>query len=80
MLCFIAFLLERTLELELKKRNISYSVEKIRTSLSSLELSVVNMEDKQYILRSNPDELAKNIFKTLGIKMPQHFEPYVVQT
>lgn len=79
-LCFMAFLLERTLELELKKNNISYSVEKIRTSLSSLELSVINMEDKQYLLRSNPDKLAKNIFKTLDIKMPQKFEPYVVQT
>lgn len=76
----MAFLLERTLELELKKNNISYSVEKIRTSLSSLELSVINMEDKQYLLRSNPDKLAKNIFKTLDIKMPQKFEPYVVQT
>lgn len=80
MLCFIAFLLERTLELELKKNKISYSVERIRTSLSALELSVVNMEDKKYILRSNPDELAKNIFKTLKIKMPQQFEPYVVTT
>ena len=80
MLCFIAFLLERTLELELKKNKISYSVERIRTSLNSLELSIVNMEDKQYILRSNPDELSKNIFKTLGINMPQRFEPYVVTT
>jgi transposase len=79
-LCFIAFLLERTLELELKKNNISYSVKNIRASLSALELSVINMEDKKYILRSNPDELAKNIFKTLKIKMPQQFEPYVVTT
>ena len=79
-LCFIAFLLERTLELELKKNKLPYSVEKIRDSLSALELSIVNMEDKKYILRSNPDELAKNIFKTLKIKMPQQFEPYVVTT
>jgi len=79
-LCFIAFLLERTLELELKKNNISYSVDKIRTSLSSLELSVIEMEDKKYILRSNLDESSKDIFKTLKIKIPKRFEPYVVQT
>lgn len=79
-LCFIAFLLERTLELELKKNNISYSVERIRTSLNALELSIIDMEDNKYILRSNPDELSKNIFKTLKIKMPQQFEPYVVTT
>jgi transposase len=80
MLCFIAFLLERTLELELNKNKISYSVERIRVSLSALELSILNMEDKQYILRSKPDELAKSIFKTLKIKLPQPFKPYVVQT
>lgn len=79
-LCFLAFLLERTLEIELKKNNIDYSVDKIRESLSSLELSIINIEDKQYILRSKPDELAKNIFKILKIKTEKEFEPCLVTT
>jgi transposase len=79
-ICFIAFLLERTLELELKKNNIDYSVDRIKESLSSLELSVINMEDKQYVLRSNMDKLSKEIFKMLKIKIPKQFEPYVVPT
>lgn len=79
-LCFLAFLLERTLELELKKSNIDYSVDKIRESLSSLELSIININDKQYILRSKPDKLSKSIFKILKIKTKKEFEPFLVTT
>lgn len=38
-LCFIAFLLERTLELELKQNDIEYSPYKIREALNSLQFS-----------------------------------------
>ena len=79
-LCFLAFLLERTLELELKKNNVDYSVDRIRESLSLLELSIININDKQYILRSKPDKLAKSIFKILKIKTKKDFEPCLVTT
>lgn len=38
-LCFIAFLFERTLELELKQRKIDYSPDKIREAINSMQLS-----------------------------------------
>jgi hypothetical protein len=36
-LCFIAFLLERTLEIELRAKRIGVSPDKIREALSELE-------------------------------------------
>ena len=77
-LCFLAFLLERTLELLLKQENIDYSVEKIRLSLDTLELSVVKIGQEDYLLRPNPDELATNILRILEIKQPKPFQPFVV--
>lgn len=74
-LCFIAFLLERTLEIELKKRSIPYSVEKIRESLGTLEFSVVTINDEIWLLRSKIDQLSKEILKILKIKSPQSFMP-----
>ena len=78
-LCFLAFLLERTLELMLKKENIDFSVARIRDSLSALELSVVQEGEKTFLLRSNLDELSKNVLSTLEIKTPPSFQPFVVQ-
>lgn len=77
-LCFLAFVLERTLELLLKEEKIEYSVQQIRDSLNTLELSVVKMGEETYLLRASPDELAKNILKVLKIKQPKRFEPFVV--
>lgn len=77
-LCFIAFLLERTLEIMLREEKIDYSVRKIRESLNRLELSILKIKDKRYLLRADQDELGGNILKTLKIKKPKRFEPIVV--
>lgn len=77
-LCFLAFLLERTLELLLKQSKIDYSVSRIKTSLGALELSLLKTGKEDYIIRSKPDELAKNILQVLEIKEPKLFEPFVV--
>jgi transposase len=77
-LCFIAFLLERTLEIKLREAKVDYSVRKIRESLNKLELSIVKIKDSQYLLRADPDELGGNILKILKIKKLKRFEPIVV--
>ena len=71
-LCFIAFLLERTLELELKKNNISASPAKIREALNSLQVSEVIIDKNIFLLRSKVQGLAYNILKSLKIPLPNN--------
>lgn len=74
-LCFIAFLLERTLELELKKNKIEYSPQKIRKVLNSLQVSSLKVESQEFYLRSKIDNLSKKILKALKIKIPPNICP-----
>ncbi len=69
-LCFIAFLLERTLEIELKKNKIEYSPEKIRKALDDLQYSEIQVEGQTFYLRSPIEGLANDILRTLHIKIP----------
>lgn len=70
--CFISFLLQRTLELKLLENNLSYSTEKIRKSIEELELSVIKINEEKYFLRSKINHVANDILKTLKIGTPKH--------
>jgi transposase len=69
-LCFIAFLLERTLEMELKKSGIEYSVGKIREAIKSLEFSEVEIEGERFRIRSKVEGLSNDILRVLKIRIP----------
>jgi transposase len=69
-LCFIAFLLERTLEIELKRSGIEYSVEKIRGAIKSLEFSEVEIEGERFRIRSKVEGLSNDILRVLKIRIP----------
>lgn len=69
-LCFIAFLLERTLEIELKKRDAEYSSEGIRKALNDLQFSEVVIEGKHFYLRSKVEGLGNEILRALSIRIP----------
>jgi len=69
-LCFIAFLLERNLEIELKKNKIEYSHEKLREELNKLQYSELEIEGKRFYVRSKISELSKKIMSVLKIKIP----------
>ncbi len=69
-LCFIAFLIERTLELELKQNNIEYSPQKIRDALNDLQFSEIEIEGQTFYLRSPVEGLANDILRTLRIRIP----------
>lgn len=69
-LCFIAFLFERTLELELKQRKVVYSPDKIREAINSMQLSVVEAKGQKFHLYANINALAREILKICRIKVP----------
>jgi len=76
--CFIAFMLERDLEIRLKKsksfKKYTITPNRIRDALNSLELSKIKVDDKILFMKSNhsntQDKLkfAKNIMRFLHIK------------
>lgn len=71
-LCFISFLLQRTLELALQKRKLDVSVSSIREALSSLQVSVLKADDRKLYLSSKIEGLAADILRSLRIAFPKH--------
>jgi len=71
-ICFFAFLLQRALEVRLKKE---YSAERIKEALLSMEVSQIEVDGEQFYLRSNHDKLASTIFKNLRINLPPNILP-----
>ncbi len=69
-LCFIAFLLERRLEIELKKHSIEYSAEKIRDALTELQFSRIEINKQIFYVRSKVEGLANDILRILKIAIP----------
>ncbi len=67
-ICFFAFMLERELEFRLRRRKIKYSARTIKEALNSMEFSYIEVENKNYYLKSKNDELASKIFSILRIK------------
>lgn len=67
--CFLAFLLERTLELKLKSAEEPSSCEQIREALNSMNFSKVDIDDKTYFIKTRGTELSKKILRLL------HFKP-----
>lgn len=74
-LSFITFLLERTLEVQLKQNNISYSPLLIRKAMDELQYSVLFVQGKEFWLRSQVSGLANDILRTLKIKIPPNLSP-----
>ena len=74
--CFIAFLFERTIEIELKQREIDFSPPKIREAINSMQASVVEIENQKFYLMANiKNTLAKQILKCFNIKAPKKIVP-----
>lgn len=70
--CFIAFLLERSLELMLMEANIEHSPEKIRSAVSAMQLSVVKVAEEQNMhLMAKLEGLSVDLLNLLKIKIPK---------
>ena len=75
-LCFIAFLLERNLELILNKKKVkNLSVEKIKEALNTLQVSKVKLNDQIFLLRGKHNALAADILKAMNLKPIKNLSP-----
>ncbi len=72
-LCFIAFLFERTIEL--KQRHIDYSPDKIREAINTMQLSLLEINNQKFHLCANINSLAREILKIFHIKIPPKIAP-----
>jgi transposase len=67
--CFLSFLLERTLELMLKENNINASPERIKEALNSLNIALFEIDKKKYYLKIKGTDLGNKILRL------QHINP-----
>jgi transposase len=73
--CFLAFLLERTLEFQLKKANISASPERIREALNAMNFVEMEIEQKKLCVKTKGTELGNQILRVLRIKPLKNVTP-----
>ncbi len=69
---FIAFLLERELELKLLQNKKNRAPEKIKEAINGLQFSILNIEGQEYYLRNNYKKLASEIMAVLKLKQPEN--------
>lgn len=70
--CFLAFLLERTMEIELRKVGIKASVQNIRDALNAMQFNEMYWNANNYFLRSPISELGIKILEVFKIKIPNN--------
>lgn len=68
--CFLAFLLERTMEIELNKAGITASVQNIRDTLNAMQFNEIQCGNNKYFLRTPLSELGMKILEVFKIKLP----------
>lgn len=70
--CFLAFIMERKMELLLKdeKDEVLSSPHRIQEALNTMQLAAVTANNQEMFIRAKSDPLSKKIFKLLKIKMP----------
>jgi transposase len=75
-ICFLAFLLGREVEIQLKKQGVSASPERIKEALNSLEVCTLNMDGEKYLVKSACHPLATQILNAMRIKHIRNVAPY----
>jgi transposase len=70
--CFLAFLLERRMELLLKTEadDCLSSPERIREALRTMQLAAVTTDNREVFIKAKPAPLAQKIFKKLDLRIP----------
>lgn len=66
-LCFIAFLIERLLEIKLQEAKVNMSPESIKQALNQMQVSKLNIGTEQVLLKGAYGTDTKQILKALGI-------------
>lgn len=71
-LCFLAFLLERTLEFRLNEAGLNCSPEQIQEALNSLNFVEVKVKKKKFLIKTKAMPLAHDIWRLLRLKPPKN--------
>lgn len=71
-LCFLSFLIERTLETTLRDKKIAASPEAIANALNSLQVSRVEIGGAPYYLKGSPEPLGNQILRALSMAPPRN--------
>lgn len=74
-ICFLAFLLEKTLESKLKKDNLSASPQEIREALNSMNFAEVKIKQKKFFIKTKFESLGNKILRLFRIKPPKNVTP-----
>ena len=74
-ICFLAFLLERTLEFKLKNTDIHASPQKIRDALNSMQFAEIELHGNTFMVKTKSDELVSKILRQLRIQPPKNIFP-----
>ena len=74
-ICFLAFLLERTLEFKLKKAHLSVSPPQIREVLNSMNFAEVKIKQKKFYIKTKFNGLGNKILRLSHIKSPPNVTP-----
>ena len=74
-LCFLAFLLERTLECMAREKGIGATPEKIRESLNGLEVCEFEHGDKAFYLKMESNTLGQQLARLLRVTPPANVTP-----
>jgi transposase len=73
--CFMAFLLERTLEIKLKNAEIPASPQNIRDTLNSMQFAEIDLQGNKYLVKTKSEALASQILRLLKIQPPKNIIP-----
>ena len=71
-LCFLAFMLERKLEMLINEQEIENSPKKIQEALNSMQLAKVSLNNETVYIKAKNKPLANHICRILKLKQPQN--------
>lgn len=71
-ICFLAFLLERTLEYKLKRANIKASPSQIRASINEMKFAKFESKGQTYYLKTKINSLGSQILRLMKISPPKN--------
>lgn len=73
--CFLAFLLARTLESKLRKAGVEASADAIREAVNSMNFARVEIDKREYLIKTKGTDLSNKILRLLHIKPPPNVSP-----
>jgi transposase len=74
-ICFLAFLLERTLEFKLRTNQIQASPSNIREAINNMQFAAIEFNEQKLFVKTKGTELGSKILRTLKIQPPRNVMP-----